>query len=751
MTRLLAVDDLEENLHLLDVLLGSQGYEVRCARNGAEALEMALESPPDLIISDILMPVMDGFSLCRKWKADERLNRIPFVFYTATYTDPKDERLARDIGADAFITKPSEPDELLAIVQATLARAESGQVVTANGPSVVQETILERYSEVLVRKLEDKMLQLEKTNQALQQEIAERARAEEALLRQVSFDELIADLLSRIARSAAPQIDEHIAEAIQPVAGFLRVDSAIVFQLSDDLATWGATYSWAAPGFESAATWLTNRPMGSLPWIEEKVLSGQTVLLGSLNDVPPEGAAFRRLWERQGLSSGLLVPLQGRGAVVRGAIGFFRISQKDPWDSHDVGRAEQVAKAVANALERKHVEESLRASDEQLRQSQKMEAIGQLAGGVAHDFNNLLTAILGYCDLLLGRPELADTPACDEVREIKYAAERASGLTRQILAFSRRQTLQPAVVSLNQLVARMTPLLRRTLGESIDLTIHPSPVLGHVEVDVHQFEQVLMNLALNARDAMESGGRLIVETANTELDEAYRRLHPDATPGSYVRLAVSDTGIGMDEATRSRIFEPFFTTKEPGKGTGLGLSTVYGIVRQSGGIISVHSEPGNGTRFEIYLPRVAAPAQAASPAKTTAPSPRGDETILIVEDESAVRNLLDRVLSSLGYTTRMTGNADEALDVIADSSQHVDILVTDMVLPGALQGDVLAQQARVLRPGLPIIHMSGYTGDAITHAGRLDPGVNFLEKPFRPEALAHMVRRVLDEVTEPPA
>ena len=751
MTRLLAVDDLEENLHLLEVLLGSQGYEVHCARNGAEALEMAMESPPDLVISDILMPVMDGFSLCRKWKADERLNRIPFVFYTATYTDPKDERLARDIGADAFITKPSEPDELLAIVQATLARAESGQVVAANGPSVGQETILERYSEVLVRKLEDKMLQLEKTNQALQQEIGERARAEEALLRQVSFDELIADLLSRIAGSAAPQIDEHITEAIQPVAGFLRVDSAIVFQLSDDLATWGATYSWAAPGFESAATWLTNRPMGSLPWIEEKVLSGQTVLLGSLNDVPPEGAAFRRLWERQGLSSGLLVPLQGRGAVVRGAIGFFRISQKDPWDSHDVGRAEQVAKAVANALERKHVEESLRASDEQLRQSQKMEAIGQLAGGVAHDFNNLLTAILGYCDLLLGRPELADTPACDEVREIKYAAERASGLTRQILAFSRRQTLQPAVVSLNQLVARMTPLLRRTLGESIDLTIHPSPVLGHVEVDVHQFEQVLMNLALNARDAMESGGRLIVETANTELDEAYRRLHPDATPGSYVRLAVSDTGIGMDEATRSRIFEPFFTTKEPGKGTGLGLSTVYGIVRQSGGIISVHSEPGNGTCFEIHLPRVAAPVQVESPAKTTAPSPRGDETILIVEDESAVRNLLDRVLSSLGYTTRMTGNADEALDVIADSSQHVDILVTDMVLPGALQGDVLAQQARVLRPGLPIIHMSGYTGDAITHAGRLDPGVNFLEKPFRPEALAQMVRRVLDEVTEPPA
>ncbi|MBN1319263.1 MAG: response regulator [Thermoleophilia bacterium] len=751
MKRLLAVDDLEENLHLLEVLLGSQGYEVLSARNGAEALSMAREVPPDLVISDILMPVMDGFTLCRNWKADERLSRIPFIFYTATYTDPKDERLALDMGADAFLTKPTEPDELLAVIQAAIARAENGQVVSAGGPPVTNETILEQYSEALVRKLEDKMLQLEKANQVLQQEIVERTRAEEALLRQVSFDELIADLLSRIARSAAPEVEEHIMAAMQPIAAFLGVESAIVFQLSDDLTTWGATYNWAAPGVKSVAVWLTDKPMGTLPWIEERVLSGQTVLLDSLQDIPPEVTDFRQLWERQGLTSALLVPLQGRGAVVRGSLALFRISQRAPWEHHDVRRAEQVGKAIANALERKHAEDSLRASDEQLRQSQKMEAIGQLAGGVAHDFNNLLTAMLGYCDLLLDRPELTGTPAYEDVREIKYAAERAGVLTRQILAFSRRQTLQPAVVSLNHLIARMTPLLRHTLGEHIDLTIHPDPESGHVEVDVQQFEQVLMNLALNARDAMKSGGRLIVETGNTELDEDYRRLHPDATSGSFVRLAVSDTGVGMNEAILSRIFEPFFTTKEPGKGTGLGLSTVYGIVKQSGGSIAVYSEPGSGTCFKIYLPRVAAPAQAAGPARARVLPPRGDETILIVEDESAVRNLMARVLGSLGYTAHVAGSADEALDLIADSSQRLDILVTDLVLPGAVQGDVLAQHARVLRPGLPIIHMSGYTGDAIMHAGRLDPGVNFLEKPFRAEDLARMVRRVLDGPTEPPA
>ena len=394
--------------------------------------------------------------------------------------------------------------------------------------------------------------------------------------------------------------------------------------------------------------------------------------------------------------------------------------------------------------ERKQGEEALRQSEEELRQSQKMEAVGQLAGGIAHDFNNLLTAILGYSDMILASGASSLDEVRPDIEEIKLAGERASVLTKQILAFSRRQALRPTVVSLNEVIAGVEPLLRRTLGENIDLVSFQGPDLGNVEADVHQFEQVIMNLAVNARDAMVSGGRLTLETANVELGEEYCRTHPEVVPGSYIMLSVSDTGVGMDEATCERVFEPFFTTKAPGQGTGLGLATVYGIVRQSHGSISVYSEPSKGTSFKVYLPLA---AQSGIPAEIVIPpceSARGSETVMVVEDEAALRSLVERILGGAGYTTLAFGTAIEALGALERGEYPIDLLLTDVMLSGALQGDDLARAVRAARPDLSILFMSGYPRNAVVHAGRLDEGVNFLEKPFTPEALVTTVRTVLD-------
>jgi len=381
--------------------------------------------------------------------------------------------------------------------------------------------------------------------------------------------------------------------------------------------------------------------------------------------------------------------------------------------------------------------------EEQLRQAQKMEAVGRLAGGVAHDFNNLLTAIGGYSDLLLADLEVAD-PRRSDVVEIKKATDRAAALTRQLLAFSRRQVLQPTVLDLNAVVTGAEKLLRRLIGEDILLVTRLDPALGAVRADAGQVEQVVMNLAVNARDAMRRGGTLTIETTNVVVGaEGRPGEKASIPPGPYVELRVADTGTGMDAETQRRLFEPFFTTREKGEGTGLGLATVYGIVKQSGGFIWVDSAPGLGTTFTVHLPQVFESVVPGEAAGSTGADVSGTETILVVEDEPAVREVACKALLAYGYTVLEAGDANGALALAADRGARVDLLLTDVVMPG-LSGRALAERLLAERPGLRVLFMSGYTDDAIGLHGVLEPGTNFLQKPFAGETLVRKVREILD-------
>lgn len=408
----------------------------------------------------------------------------------------------------------------------------------------------------------------------------------------------------------------------------------------------------------------------------------------------------------------------------------------------DSGRVLGVASLVQDVTERV-------ALEERLRQSQKMEAVGRLAGGVAHDFNNLLTVILGYSQILAdGLPQ--GSRMAENTAQIKSAADRAAGITRQLLAFSRKTVLSPRIINLNDVVLNLDSLLRRLIGENIEVRTLPANDLGSVKADPSQIEQVLMNLALNARDAMPRGGTVTFETANVTLDGSYARDHQSVEPGSYVMLAVSDTGEGMTPETQARIFEPFYTTKEVGKGTGLGLSMVYGIVKQSGGYIWVYSEPDRGTTFKIYLPRVDQPAELMSGDHRSPKVQRGTETILLVEDDEQLRLLSSSVLAHCGYNVLVASTPEEALAICRSASHDIRLLVTDVVMP-RMNGRQLAEQVQRIRPGMRVLYISGYTSDAIVHYGVLDPGLWFLPKPYTLSSLIAKVRQVLDSAAEPSA
>jgi two-component system cell cycle sensor histidine kinase/response regulator CckA len=414
-----------------------------------------------------------------------------------------------------------------------------------------------------------------------------------------------------------------------------------------------------------------------------------------------------------------------------------------PSDTHNLcrGSVVDISERKRAEAEQARLEEALRKTEEQLRQSQKMEAIGRLAGGIAHDFNNLLSVILGYSNILLADLKPVD-PIRADLEAIRRSGQQAADLTRQLLAFSRRQVLSPRVVDLNDIVRDTDKMLRRLLGEDIELVVRVTREAATVKVDPGQLDQVIMNLAINARDAMPEGGKLTIETQNVVLDEAYARQHLGLPAGEYVRLAVSDTGLGMTPETQARIFEPFFTTKDQGKGTGLGLSTVFGIIQQSGGNIWVYSEPNAGTVFKIFLP--AADAADLTPSQTAAPSTLdGTETILLVEDQEEVRQVAQEILRRFGYHVLTARNAGEALLFCERHPHQIHLLLTDVVMP-QMNGPELAARLMPMRPDMKVLFMSGYTEDAIIHHGVLDSGFAYLQKPLVPESLGRRVREVLD-------
>jgi PAS domain S-box-containing protein len=484
----------------------------------------------------------------------------------------------------------------------------------------------------------------------------------------------------------------------------------------------GGRLLWGSPNTELvlgvAASALEGRPLSDLVHAEDRAAAAKAFRRGAASGNPAQSVF------RFGPSQGPWRWLEANGKTYRTAAGEIR----------RILVARDVTDRKRDELQRVKLEE-------QLRHSQKMEAVGRLAGGVAHDFNNLLTAISGYAHLVLDKLSRNHRARAD-VEEIRDAAERAATLTRQLLAFSRRQLLQPRILDLRDVLADLQKMLRRIIGEDIRLTTRLGPEPTRVHADRGQIEQVILNLAVNARDAMPHGGILTLETTRVVLDAAWARAHLGVKPGRHVLLAVSDSGCGMPEEVRRRAFEPFFTTKEEGKGTGLGLSTVYGIVQQSGGTIWVYSEEGHGTTFKIYLPLVDAEGEPTPPPAPAPMEAAGQGTILVVEDEPAVRRLAARILRDRGYQVLEAEDPDAARQLFAEHGAAIDGVVTDVVMPGSL-GPALVAELRASRPDLPALYTSGYTEGAVFEREVLEPGAPFLQKPFMPEAFARAVAEIL--------
>jgi PAS domain S-box-containing protein len=553
---------------------------------------------------------------------------------------------------------------------------------------------------------------------------------------------LIKDITERQKRDKRRRARHAVRGLLAGAVSLPEAAPAVLQAISDNLV-WELARLWvvdeSGKALRQTATWeATSRPSDSLPdpaREEVPCLDSEFV-----NRVWQEGEPTWTKTDRDGVRQVLGIPVLFNDEVF-GVIELFGPEGK-VHDESELETLSIIAAQVGQFLHRKKAEEALQQSEERFRQVQKMEAVGRLAGGVAHDFNNLLTVILNCGHLLLDK-FAGDDQSRQYVQEINKAGERAAALTRQLLAFSRKQILAPQVLDLNAVVSDTSKMLRRLIGEDIQLASVLADDLQPVKADPSQLAQVLLNLVVNARDAMPAGGKLTLETANIELDETYTRDFPELRPGPHVLLAVRDTGCGMTEEVKARLFEPFFTTKEVDKGTGLGLATVYGIVRQSGGHITVQTQPGRGTTFKVYLPAAAQEFSKPNPTPTCPVPVRGSETILLVEDEERVRQITRKVLESNGYTVCEARDGAEALRLFDRRRDTFDLVMTDMVMPG-MSGAELVQRLRRRRPHLPVLFVSGYTDNEMFRLGLVDADESFLQKPFTPADLARQVREILD-------
>ena len=814
--RLLIVDDDAIQLKLSRVFFTHLGFQVAVARSADTALAAARLERPDVILSDVFMPQVDGFQLCLELRRDPNLASVRVVLVSGEYGSEADQDLARSVGANALVARtPDFVHVLPAIAAAVGAQPPAAQ----DEPS---DQVKLQHARLVIHRLEQRVAEFDELTQQCAFQSAQLSLLSgvaDALTHRANVELAIRDVFAATLDAAgiskgaliikddagALQVRQTIGSSDREVSqlpGFFG-HSALLERIVDGAGSVSVpSDALSEPAAQDLLRGARVASMQIVPLISHGRGVGAMIVGATRTDVTSyQSAAFTRAMGNQIVQSlelaqavarvtaseeryrtlldnahdaiAILTPegivremnqrwsaILGRpredllGLRLRDFVPVREPDEREPTPTAEVSRADGTVAVIAfSSTEIDIAGERLvmmvgrdvteqRKLEHQLRQAQKLEAIGHLAGGVAHDFNNVLTAILGFAELLT--EELPpDSPGRADLFEIKRAGERAAALTRQLLAFSRRQILQPVVLDVNQRIRDLELMLRRVISEDIDLNVTLAAAVAQVRMDTTQFEQILVNLVVNAGDAMPRGGALTIETRNVTLDEHYRQHHFPVRPGAYVLIAVSDTGIGMDVSTRERIFEPFFTTKEVGKGTGLGLATVHGIVKQSGGDIWVYSEPGRGTTFKIYLPQVVHPAQVAAERTAAGDLARGTETVLLVEDDQAVRRLARVTLERAGYTVLHAAHPKEAVRVDAESGVHIDLLLSDVVMPES-DGPLLFDRLSPRHAGLRVLYISGYADEAIVRHGILVEGTPFLQKPFTPHALARKVRDVLD-------
>ena len=687
--KILVVDDNYENGYMLETLLRGNGYEVVVARDGMEALERLRAGKAGLIISDILMPKMDGFQLCRAVRSDEELKKTPFIFYTATYTDPKDVAFGLNIGADRFLIKPQDTDTILKAISDVVSERRDAPHASEH-PLGDEMEFFREYNETLFRKLEKKMMDLKKSNADIQKELLERQQMEYAL------------------RESRERISLILNSAAEGIYGMDREGNCMFCNVSG-LGMLGYDDEKELIGRNMHELVHHTREDGSpYPWSECE--AHRIVVTG--DHFHSERDVLWRKDDKSFIVEYWAHPLLDDGGIKGAVVTFIDITER-------------------------------MALETQLRQAQKMESVGQLAGGVAHDFNNILTAIIGYSSLTLD-DMAADDLNRHNIEQVMAAANRGTVLTQSLLAFSRKQIINLTSVNLNEVVLKFEKFLLRLLREDIELKTLFFPHELRMIADRGQIEQVLMNLVSNARDAMPKGGSILIETSLVKLDAAFAAAHGLGRAGEYALLAVTDTGVGMTDDVKRKIFEPFFTTKEEGQGTGLGLAMVFGIVKQHKGCIDVYGGPGVGTTFNIYLPLYQSAKEEGEKKTIEQHFLRGGtETVLVAEDDAALRQLASAVLRDYGYTVIEAADGVDAVVRFTANRESISLVVLDGIMP-KLNGKNAWQQIRALRPDMKAIFISGYPEKVFTKDGIQDEKVIFVPKPYSPLIFLQKIREVLD-------